>query len=299
MSGVVNAHAHLELSSLSKPLDVPSRKMSDWVGALLKFRHSDSYQPEAAIRAALQSLRGTIAVADIVPPRLHDISFSTADCFHFSFIELIAWREDQINQLQPAIRDARFLSPHAPQTVCPALLEQVVQAGVPVAMHLAETKDELALLRHHRGGLLEMMRRADSDYSPKKVLLGKRPLDYLQLLSQAPKALVIHGNYLDDEELRFLAAHRETMAVVYCPRSHAYFRHKPYPLQKMLDLGVRVLLGTDSLASSPDLNVVNEMRFAQQQHPNVPLETIIRLGTSESIEFFGPSDCKFEVGVLR
>ena len=92
---------------------------------------------------------------------------------------------------------------------------------------------------------------------------------------------IIHGNYLDDEELQFLAAHRETMSVVYCPRSHAYFRHTPYPLKKMLDYGVRVLLGTDSLASVPDLSLVEEMKFVLQHHPMVSPEVVYRLGTIE------------------
>jgi cytosine/adenosine deaminase-related metal-dependent hydrolase len=178
------------------------------------------------------------------------------------------------------------LSPHAPHTVCPALLEKAITKNVPIAMHLAETLEELELLRHHTGALLEMMRRADADYDPKSVLLGKRPMDYLQLLSAAPKAFIIHGNYLDDEELRFLALHRETMSVVYCSRSHAYFRHAAYPLQKMLDYGVRVLLGTDSLASVPDLSLVEEMKFVLQHHPTIPPETVYRLGTFEGAAAF-------------
>jgi cytosine/adenosine deaminase-related metal-dependent hydrolase len=173
------------------------------------------------------------------------------------------------------------LSPHAPHTVCPALLEKVIAHNVPIAMHLAETPEERQLLRHHTGPLLEMMRRVDPDYDPKSVLLGKRPMDYLQLLSAAPSVFIIHGNYLDDEELQFLAAHRETMSVVYCPRSHAYFQHAPYPLQKMLACGVRVLLGTDSLASVPDLNLLEEMRYVLKQHPTVPPEIVYRMGTIE------------------
>jgi cytosine/adenosine deaminase-related metal-dependent hydrolase len=71
------------------------------------------------------------------------------------------------------------------------------------------------------------------------------------------------------------------MSVVYCPRSHAYFRHSAYPLQKMLDYGVRVLLGTDSLASVPDLSLVEEMRFVLAHHPTVSPEVVYRMGTWE------------------
>ncbi|MDR0328879.1 MAG: amidohydrolase family protein [Planctomycetaceae bacterium] len=311
LPATVNAHAHLELSQLESPLDVPSRSMPDWVVALLAFRRSADYNAGQGIRTGIERLDSTAAVADIVPPTLcphpspppegegtlksppplgeGTLQSPLPGGSHVNwtgrvggqvqwlpFAELIAWRKE----LLPGEIPRSFgLSPHAPQTVCPTLLEQAVSQQVPIAMHLAETQEELQLLRHHTGPLVEMMRRADADYDPKSVLLGKRPMDYLQLLSAAPSVFVIHGNYLDDEELRFLASHRETMSVVYCPRSHAYFRHSAYPLQKMLDYGVRVLLGTDSLASVPDLSLVEEMRWVLKQHPTILPETVYRMGT--------------------
>ena len=290
LPGAVNAHAHLELSQLKSPLEVSSRSMSDWVAALLAFRRSAEYDAAEGIRQALfrpELWESTLAVADIVPrflsePQSKDggsvpLSADLRPPLLFPFTEFIAWRSEQIDEDFPPTFG---LSPHAPYTVCPALLERAIRQNVPLAMHLAETPEELQLLRHHTGPLLDMMRRADPDYDPQSVLLGKRPMDYLQLLSAAPMVLVIHGNYLDDEELRFLAAHRETMSVVYCPRSHAYFRHTPYPLKKMLDYGVRVLLGTDSLASVPNLSLTEEMQWALRQDPTVLPEIIYRMGTS-------------------
>jgi cytosine/adenosine deaminase-related metal-dependent hydrolase len=287
LPAVINAHAHLELSQLTSPLEVPSRSMSDWVAALLAFRRSPGYNAAEGIRQALcrpELLESTIVVADIVPPTIDQpeglVSLRSPllrSPLWLPFAELIAWR----NEPSMPIPHGFGLSPHAPHTVCPALLERAINQNVPLAMHLAEMPEELQLLRHHTGPLLEMMRCADPDYDPKSVLLGKRPMDYLQLLSAAPNVLIIHGNYLDDEELQFLATHRETMSVVYCPRSHAYFRHTSYPLQKMLDYGVRVLLGTDSLASVPNLSLIEEMQLILQQHPAISPETIYRLGTSE------------------
>jgi len=292
--GAVNAHAHLELSQLASPLDVPSRSVSDWVTALLAFRRSAEYDAEQGIQTALRRqelLTSTVAVADIVPGHLAGTPALTgvpAKLFTFQwlrFAELIAWQSDAAETLN-FDSNVFGLSPHAPHTVCRTLLERAVDQKIPLAMHLAETPEELQLLRHHTGPLLELMRRADADYNPLSVLLGKRPMDYLRLLAAAPSVFIIHGNYLDDEELRFLAAHRETMSVVYCPRSHAYFRHTPYPLKKMWDYGIRVLLGTDSLASVPDLNFVEEMQFVLRHHPAVLPEVVYRMGTTEGAAAF-------------
>ena len=308
LPAAINAHAHLELSQLNAPFDVPSRSMSDWVTALMTFRRSAEYDAAKGIQQALclpELLKSTAAVADIVPAiygcresneaELLDqtrVPAKLSSLKHIPFIELIAWQKDAAEKLNYGIVHTGVLaklfglSPHAPHTVCPELLENAIKQKVPLAMHLAETPEELHLLQHHAGPLLDMMRRADPDYQPISVLLGKRPMDYLQLLSAAPKAFIIHGNYLDEEELRFLAGHCETMSVVYCPRSHAYFRHTSYPLKKMLDYGVRVLLGTDSLASVPNLCFAEEMRFAVEQHPSVPPEMIYRLGTIEGAAAF-------------
>ena len=57
------------------------------------------------------------------------------------------------------------------------------------------------------------------------------------MLAEAPRALVIHGNYLDEEEQAFLAANADRMSLVYCPRTHAYFGHPPYPLPELLNSG--------------------------------------------------------------
>jgi cytosine/adenosine deaminase-related metal-dependent hydrolase len=112
-------------------------------------------------------------------------------------------------------------------------------------------------------------------------------MDHLWELSFADRALVIHGNYLDDDELAFLAARSERMAVVYCPRTHDFFGHRRYPLEKALAAGVNVAIGTDSRASNPDLSVLAELRFVAAHYPEVPRDTILRLGTLSGARALG------------
>jgi cytosine/adenosine deaminase-related metal-dependent hydrolase len=120
--------------------------------------------------------------------------------------------------------------------------------------------------------------------------VGPRPLDYLQRLTKAHRALVVHGNYLDDEEIAFCGAHADSMAVVFCPRTHARFGHAPYPLAKMLAAGVCVALGTDSRASNPDLSLLGEMKQIAATHRDVSPETILSLGTLAGALALGRAD---------
>jgi cytosine/adenosine deaminase-related metal-dependent hydrolase len=119
---------------------------------------------------------------------------------------------------------------------------------------------------------------------------SSRPFDYLKMLSKSPRSLVIHGNYLADDELAFLGAQRNHMSLVYCPRTHAYFFHPPYPLGKALAAGVRVALGTDSRASSPDLNLLAEMCTVFRAQPWIDPQVVLRMATLDGAIALGRGD---------
>jgi cytosine/adenosine deaminase-related metal-dependent hydrolase len=182
------------------------------------------------------------------------------------------------------------LSPHAPYTVSPELLGKLVtlarECNMPVAMHVAESAEELDLLSRGIGPFRDLLDER-SMWDGEAIPRGSRPLDYLRILADSPRALVIHGNYLAREEHEFLAAHADRMTLVDCPRTHAYFNHPPYPLADLLAAGVRVALGTDSRASNPDLSVLGEMRQAARVHADVRPEAILELATINAARAIG------------
>jgi cytosine/adenosine deaminase-related metal-dependent hydrolase len=159
---------------------------------------------------------------------------------------------------------------------------------LPMAMHLAESREELQLLRDGTGPF-KMLLEERSMWDEGAIPLKSRPIDYLRMLADAPRALIIHGNYLDQEELEFIGAHRGEMSLVFCPRTHAYFFHSAYPLGQALAAGVRVALGTDSRASNPDLSLLSEMRHVARMHPHVPAEEVLRMGTLNGADALGSS----------
>jgi cytosine/adenosine deaminase-related metal-dependent hydrolase len=185
------------------------------------------------------------------------------------------------------------ISPHAPYTVTPELVHRVAELSAkerfPVAMHLAESREELELLASHSGPMVEMMKGVNA-WNPAAIPRGITTRHYLELLAQSHHALVIHGNYLAAEDWKFLSARRERMSVVYCPRTHAYFGHEAYPLAAMLAAGVRVAVGTDSLASNPDLSLLAELQHIAQGHPAVSPAAILRMGTLDGATALGLSE---------
>ncbi|MEZ6113340.1 MAG: amidohydrolase family protein [Pirellulaceae bacterium] len=102
-----------------------------------------------------------------------------------------------------------------------------------------------------------------------------------------PRSLVIHGNYLTDDERQFIAEQQGRMTVVYCPRTHAYFGHEPYPLAKLLAAGVPTALGTDSRASNPDLDLWNEVLEVIRRHPQVAPAEVLQMATLNAATALG------------
>jgi cytosine/adenosine deaminase-related metal-dependent hydrolase len=175
------------------------------------------------------------------------------------------------------------ISPHAPYSVHPELFERLLHlasdAQAPIAFHLAETLEEVDLLATGGGPFRELLIELGA-WDETAIPRGTRPIDYLQrLASFGVHALVIHGNYLDDEEIRLVAADPQRLTVVYCPRTHAYFGHTRHPLAKLLADGGNVALGTDSRASNPDLNMLEEVRHVARHFPELPPSTALELAT--------------------
>jgi aminodeoxyfutalosine deaminase len=300
LPGLVNSHTHLEFSDCERPLVKPRTPLPDWIRQVIGTRHRSDRSASIAIQQGLaESLRSgvtTIGEISTSPPSAY-AGFAGLLTLFQEVIGFSAGRIDSVygdleQRLASALNSEHTVgvSPHAPYTVHPELLVRLValarKQNLPLAMHLAESREELQLLLEGTGPFQQLL--ADrSMWDPSAIPCGSRPLDYLKLLAEAPRVLVIHGNYLDDEEIAFVAEHRDRMSIVYCPRTHAYFGHAPYPLMEMLNAGVRVVLGTDSRASNPDLCLLSEMRFIAARFNKLSPATIVEMATLSAATALG------------
>ena len=108
---------------------------------------------------------------------------------------------------------------------------------------------------------------------------------YLADALRATPFIAAHLNYVEDRQLELLADWRTTVA--YCPRASAYFGHpqpgrSPHRYRQMLEAGVNVALGTDSLIclDTPNrISVLDEMRFLYRRDGTDPM-TLLRMATT-------------------
>lgn len=182
------------------------------------------------------------------------------------------------------------ISPHAPYSTSPRLIQWCIERSRIerrlLAMHLGETREEMEWLRERQGVFAELLERMGIGRVP-MLPQWKCARDYLVHLSRAWRVLIVHGNYLGGDDWEVLMKNRGHMSVVYCPRTHRHFGHTTYPLKEMLAAGVRVMVGTDSRASNPDLSVWGELLEIANKGLGLDPADILKLGTLAAAEGVG------------
>lgn len=314
--GLVNAHTHLEFSDLRVPI-AAGGTFPEWIGRVIRHRRqaAESLTPAellVAQRAAVQRgfsecfETGTALAADIVsvpwqPTWLEEVSELSPQPEVLALPEIIGLTEDRFrstaNWATELIGQARRddlpvcqvgLSPHAPYSLLweemQNTLKTLSRAPQVIATHVAESRDELEWLANGTGAFADSFQRLGIT-GPQSPITRPQIEEVIQFLKQAPRALLVHGNYLSPQQILSLANSR--VSVVYCPRTHAHFGHTTYPLKELLAANVRFALGTDSRASTPDLNLWAEVVQARERHQELSAEMAFAAVTNQAAEALG------------
>jgi cytosine/adenosine deaminase-related metal-dependent hydrolase len=289
---LVNAHTHVELSWAAGRVPGGDGLVA-WTGRLLGLPRPASEEiATAAARAAVAlATAGTAAVGDVCNGLAAVPALAEAGLQGIVFHELLGSREAATGDaLADAARERGALTsrhpwpstlryvaaPHAPYSVGPALLRRLfaaaTAAGLPTSVHLAEDPDELALLLDGAGrwpAILARLGVATGERTP-----GLGPVAYLEGLGAfappAPPPLLVHMVHAGpDDRAR---ARRHGATVVLCPRSNLHIGGRLPDVPALLADGVALALGSDSLASSPDLGLWGEMTALAARFPAIPPE---------------------------
>jgi cytosine/adenosine deaminase-related metal-dependent hydrolase len=317
--GLVNAHVHLELSNHRQ--GTPPGRFVDWVMALIRRTAAVGADEQAQARSTADAVRigvdqcvrfGVTTVGDISRlSRLTRALLGGGPIRVVSYGEVAAMGqrrgllEERLGVAaddSPATSRLRVgISPHAPYSIEPhgyrRCLAVAAERNLPLATHLAETADEAQFLRDHAGPLRELWEFLGAWDSNVPCFEGG-PIRLMHSLGMLDRraALLAHVNYCDDAELALLAgAGPGGASVVYCPRTHAYFGHPPHRWREMLALGINVAVGTDSCASSPDLNLVDDLRLLHRLAPRTPASKLWEMATIRAARAIGMDG---EVGSL-
>ena len=289
LPGLINSHTHLELSHLGLP-PLPAQGFLAWVRWLLSQPVSDVDEASLDKAAGQLAACGTVAVADIGnrSPGLvagnmtrHGIEILT------QFEQFGFGNEVSLPEL-PGIPPERLaLAGHALYSTSRASLRQAKawdqERGRAFSIHLAEHSEEAELLVDGQGEFADFLRCRilPPDFIPPS-LSPVAYADSLGLLDH--KTLAVHGVHVSKADIKILTA-RKT-AVCLCPRSNAVIGVGVAPVRTYLDVRVPLCLGTDSLASAPNLNLWEELRELLHL-TDLTLREAVRMLTATPAELFG------------
>lgn len=202
-------------------------------------------------------------------------------------------QEDQVRNFERLLDTPRShriqigLAPHAVYTVSPGKLKVCAalarKHGARVHIHASETIKEVEdCLREH----------------------GVTPIRHLENCGiLETDAVLAHCVHLTDADREILVRRKATLA--HCPRSNMKLASGMFSWKAAVEAGCRITLGTDGAASSNNLDLGEEVKFAalsakiQAQDPTAgSAKEVFRAATGFAAEVFGIDAGEIAVGKL-
>ena len=294
MPGLINAHCHLDYTCLRGRIP-RAGSFSAWVRSINECKEgltAEDYLRSIAEGFAEAANFGTTTIANLAafPELLRAMSASPLRTWWFAetidvrgpvdVAEIYRGMRDAVAAMRSET-DAIGLAPHAPFTASAGLYRDAATLAreheLPLTTHLAESSDEMQMFRDGSGAMFEFMQ---SIHRPMNDCGKGTPLS-LMLRTNVLDArwIVAHLNELTDSDFEMLAR-APRFHIVHCPRSHRYFGHTPFALERLRELGFSISLGTDSLASNDDLSLFREMRQVRALHAPISARELLAMVTT-------------------
>ncbi|MFN7142609.1 MAG: amidohydrolase family protein [Myxococcota bacterium] len=274
LPGLVNAHTHLELAH------VPTAPLSGFVSWVRQFRAGPPSSVAQAGKGVYQAVRaGTAAIGEITNTGQSQGALTAARMPARVWHEVFGVDCDTI----PADVSSR-LTPHAPHSTHPNMIRAAAAMPGPWSIHFDEDPEERVWLQTGTGAWRGYMERAGRDVSKFQVP-GVSPAAYLAGLGVLDRrALLVHAVLTRGEDLDLVSGAR----VCLCVRSNQHITGRLPDVHGMLDRGIPLAVGTDSLASAPDLDPLAEAVALRRAFPDLALEVwleALTAGGADALDF--------------
>lgn len=307
--GFVNAHCHVELSHLHKKFRKGTgmagfidqiNELRDWAGREVK---------QQLVQEWMDKMwnDGVSAMADISND---DSSFDVKKSHKMytrTFLEVFGSEPEMCEGVMndvtalKAVADEAGIdaapTPHSCYTMSPQLLSASAAAGLEsgyISYHSQESQEEEDLLISGSGAMYENRKRSGMSTPP---VTGESSLKYfLDRLADVKPApydeniLLVHNVCLQQSDID---AVKQTMNNAYfaiCPLSNIFIHNALPPIDLMRNNGLAIALGTDSLSSNDDLDVMKELVCLHENFPQVPMNELFTWASRNGARFLGKGD---------
>ena len=305
LPGFVNAHCHLSLSILKQRI-TRHNSFTDWVKSMTEENKVVSFKDRVMAmhdQAKVMARSGVTALVDFLPQGDFIAEYASLPFRQTLLLEVLGFLPSSVDPIMKYLEStlnhelndngliSYGLAPHAPYSVSPKLFEGVKRLSekydCPISCHVAEFPEELQFLQDGSGDMKDFLIELGV-YDDCWVPPAKSPAQYLDSLGVLDSLVAVHLNLVGND-LDLLKSKK--VKSVFCPQSTRWFgREKYMPVRDLLDLGMVVGLGTDSLASNESLNFLDEIRAAEAMLADVSQEEILFMATRGGAETVG-MDC--------
>ena len=314
--GLINCHCHLELSHM-KGLIPQETGLVDFVFKVVTERHLSEETITAAIAEAETAMynTGIVAVGDICNNLSTLPQKQQGKLAYYNFIETSGWlpavandrfkRSFEFYTAFGKIQNSKFkiqnsLSPHAPYSVSPDLWELMRPYfnGKTITIHNQETAFEDELFTQGTGDfarMYEMMKLDTSFFQP----TGTSSLrSYLPKMDNAEQVMLVHNTFTTENDLLYAKTQHANLNWCLCINANLYIEKAVPPVDLLRRNDAHIVIGTDSLASNHELNILSELKTIHTHFPAVPLTELLQWATRNGAQALQLSDRlgSFETG---
>lgn len=302
--GLINCHCHLELSHM-KALIPKQTGLVDFVFKVVNERHFDEEEIRAAIEKGENEMlqNGIVAVGDICNNEHTIPQKSKKKLLYHNFIEASGFppgvaairfqRAIDLYNSYAALFPSNSIAPHAPYSVSPELFKMIddLPGNHILTIHNQEIAAENNFFENKEGDLLRMYEKMGIDISFFKPS-GKTSLQtWLPFFTKGQSVILVHNVATSETDIAFTKHQTSEIKLqtyfCLCPNANLYITNSLPPVNSLIKNDCNIVLGTDSLASNEQLNILEEIRTLMKNFPGLPLSTFLKWATSNGAKALG------------
>lgn len=298
--GFINAHCHLELSHL-KGLIPKHTGLVDFVFTVVTQRNKNAERILDSIKNAEEEMikSGIVAVGDICNNTDTIDQKSKFNLDYYNFIEVSGWL--------PEVAEARFgkseeffrqyakrfsktsMVPHAPYSVSEKLWEALKPGfkGKTITIHNQEISDENLFFEKGIGEMERMYKMMNLDNSFFKPTGRSSLRSYFKNLETARNIILVHNTHISQGDIDFVNENKGANQQVFyciCINANLYIENEVPPVELLIKNNSKLVLGTDSLASNDQLDILEEMKSVKENFPAVETVDMLKWATINGAE---------------
>ena len=297
--GFVNAHCHLELSHLKGRIP-ENTGLVEFVQQVMNNRSKGNEQQLEAMEQADSKMyhSGIVAVGDICNSTDSIAVKKSSKILWHNFIEVSGFVGETANARLEAMKlvsdqfknelpfQPKTLSPHAPYSVSKKLfhlLNEQTEAQL-ITIHNQESTAEDELYLAKQGGFLALYTNFGIDISSFEPSGKSSVQSWLPYFNKQQSILSVHNTYTSESDIDFLIKYSEKHSSLFsyciCINANNYIEQKNPPIKMLMNSDCNIVIGTDSLASNHQLNILEELKTIQlSNNPIFPLSTLLKWST--------------------